>query len=357
MVRASDILPPPPRLSTGSVALDLALGGGWPVNQWSEVVGPESSGKTTIVLMTLAEQQRLDPEFLCVWGAAETFSKTYAASLGVDLSRVILIETNLMEVMYEGLISSLDSKEVDLVVLDSYPALTAEEEDTKAMDEFQMGLGARLTGKFFRKQGVGIRRSGISVERPVTGLFINQWREKIGIAYGDPRTTPGGRAKNYQFYVRVDINRDEFLFPGKDKKTPPIGQRIRMVTMKNKQAPPKVPAVVDFHFPGGGGECAGGYDLASDILGVAQFFDIIELSGRTYSYNGEKIAVGVDAAKNELRAQPDLYEAIRKEVLVSQEEMLARYSGTNLVPRPVKRTAAALTSGTPRRRRAIQKAR
>jgi recombination protein RecA len=219
-----------PRITTGILAYDLMLGGGWPMNQWSEIIGDESSGKTAIAYKTIAANQALDPEWIAMWVAAEEFVPEYAASIGVDLERLWVVETNIMEHAYDLIIRAMQNRAVDCIVLDSLPALVPGDEDEKTMAEFQMGLGARLTGKFFRKSSKAQKRSMVNEDRGCTGLIINQWREKIGVMYGDPRTTPGGKAKNFHYFCRVEVKRDEWI----KEKDEPVGQTIRGRTMKNK---------------------------------------------------------------------------------------------------------------------------
>jgi recombination protein RecA len=197
VVQGSRISEKLPRITTGMLAFDMMLGGGWPVNQWSEIVGDESSGKTAVAYKTIAANQALDPDWTALWVAAEEYVPEYAEAIGVDLDRLWVVETNVMEHAYDLVIRAQDNRAVDCVVLDSLPALVPGDEYERQMDEFTVGLGARLTGKFFRKSSKAQRRSLIEEERGCTGLIINQWREKIGVMWGDPRTTPGGKAKNF----------------------------------------------------------------------------------------------------------------------------------------------------------------
>ena len=148
-----------PRITSGSLALDWSLGGGWAANQWNEIVGDESSGKTAMVYMAIAANQRLDPEHLTVWIAAEEFVHEYAEMWGVDTGRLIIIDTNVMEEAYDAAIKFLDSHEIDCLVIDSLPQLIPEAEDEGSMEDFQVGLAARLNGKFFRKGRKALKRS------------------------------------------------------------------------------------------------------------------------------------------------------------------------------------------------------
>ena len=154
------------RMTTGSLAFDVALGGGWPVNQWHELIGEASNGKTAIALKTIAANQARDPQFTAVWVAAEEWVPAYAEMCGVDLSRVYVISTNIMEDAYEAVIEIVESKAVDCVVIDSLPALVPSSEDEKQMEESTVGRTALLTNKFFRKVGKASKRSLVTVERP-----------------------------------------------------------------------------------------------------------------------------------------------------------------------------------------------
>lgn len=310
----------PPRVSTGSLALDSALGGGWPANKFSEVIGEASHGKTTICLKTIARAQARDPQFIAVWIGAEDYVDDWAAALGVDNSRVIVINTNYMELAYETVLQFLDSMEVDMVVLDSLPALVPMQEDDAEMGTMAVGRGALLTNQFFRKAGAAIKRSMVEAQRPVTCLVINQWREKIGVMHGDPRTTPGGKGKDYAYAVRVEVRRSEWVelkIEGKGKRR--IGQTISMRTIKNKSAPPQQVAEVDFYFREGGDVAKGDYDFAKEIVSLGIASGVLETtsSGR-YQYQHKDDLIkwhGSAAVLDQVRQEPDLAEALTTEVL------------------------------------------
>jgi len=216
------------RITTGSVAVDVALGGGWPINQWHEIVGEASNGKTALALKTIAANQKRDPEFTTVWVAAEQWVPGYAEMCGVDSSRVYVISTNLMEEAYEAVIQITESKSVDCIVIDSLPALVPSSENDKEMEESTVGRSALLTNKFFRKVGKASKRSLVDPERPFIGLMINQWRSKIGVMYGDPRTTPGGLGKDYAFFTRIEVKRDDWIETGTGQEKRRIGQTIKV---------------------------------------------------------------------------------------------------------------------------------
>ena len=171
------------RFTSGSTTLDYILGGGFPGNQWSELIGEPSHGKTAVALKTIAANQRLNPNFTTVWVAAEAWVPEYAKLCGVDTERVIVIETSVMEEAYDSVIAFAESKSVDAIVIDSLPALSPSPELEKDMNEATVGRGALLTNKFFRVVGTAMKRSLVEDERPVLGLIINQYRMKIGVMH------------------------------------------------------------------------------------------------------------------------------------------------------------------------------
>jgi recombination protein RecA len=284
VIRGSEMHQELPRITTGVLAFDLMLGGGWPVNQWSEIIGDESSGKTAIAFKTIAANQALDPDWVVLWIAAEEFVPEYAQAIGVDLDRIWIVETNVMEHAYDLIVKSLENRAVDCIVVDSLPALVPGDEAEKLMEEFTVGLGARLTGKFFRKSGKAQKRSLIGDDRGCTGLIINQWREKIGVMYGDNRTTPGGKAKNFHYFTRVEVKRDEWI----KVKDEAIGQTIRGRTMKNKTYRPQQTAQVDFYFADGNGFTLGDFDTIKDIVNIGISINAITRAGAFYTFDGQK---------------------------------------------------------------------
>jgi recombination protein RecA len=217
-----------PRITSGSTTLDYVLGGGFPGNQWNELIGESSHGKTAVALKTIAANQKINPDHTTVWVAAEQWVPEYAEMCGVDTSRVIVIETNIMEEAYDAVIAFAESKAVDAIVIDSLPALSPAPEMEKNMDEMTVGRGALLTNKFFRVVGAAIKRSLVEDERAVLGIVINQYRMKIGVMHGDPRTTPGGEGKNYAFFTRCEVRRDEWIEVGPSGNKTRIGQVIKV---------------------------------------------------------------------------------------------------------------------------------
>lgn len=309
IVKGSDVRMEMERISTGILAFDLMLGGGWPVNQWSEIIGEESSGKTALAYKTIATNQAINPEFTALWVAAEEYVPDYAKSIGVDLDRLWVVETNIMEQAYDLVIKALDNRAVDIIVIDSLPALVPGDESEKMMEEFTVGLGARLTGKFFRKSSKAQKRSLVHEERPCTGLMINQWREKIGVMWGDNRTTPGGKAKNFHYFSRVEVKRDEWI---KDKDET-VGQTIKARTLKNKTYRPQQVAVVDYYFAPTNGFDRGDFDTVKDIVNIAIAYELLTRAGAYYSF-GDQRWQGKEAVLNAVREDLDLRAQITKAV-------------------------------------------
>lgn len=298
------------RCPTGSLSLDIALGGGWPYNQWCEIIGFESSGKTAVALKTVAANQARDPKWLTVWVDAErSWDKRWARTLGVDDSRVIVLNDNGMETVYQSVIDFLGTQKVDCVVVDSLPALVPEREDERDMGEMAPGLGALLTGQFFRKQQPATKRSMTQEQRPCLGLMINQWREKIGVMHGDPRTTPGGRGKNFFYVIRIEVKRAEWIEEGDFR----VGQTIKAHVIKNKSAPPQRTAVFDFYFADASPFVAGQYDRTKEIVGVALLHQLLERAGAYYTW-GDNRWRGKEAVLAAIREQPDLAAGLDEEI-------------------------------------------
>jgi recombination protein RecA len=318
LMLAADV-PTPPRFPSGSLSLDIALGGGWPGNQWSEVIGQESSGKTAVVLKTIAANQAANPEFTCWWVAAEGYDPDWARALGVDNTRVLVHLTNSMEHAYTAMLEASVSRMVDAVVLDSYPALIADTEAEKGMDELVIATGARLTGKFFRKAGAATARSMAGTERPMLGLIINQWRDKIGgfSPQGTPRTSPGGNAKNYAFYTRLEVSRAEYIDearPGKGSAR--VGQVVKLRTIKNKSAAPHKIATVDFYFDDAPylGFHQGDYDEVKELILMGLLTEAIERAGAYYTAAGTRVK-GKDALLDLLRGDLTAQDQLRADIL------------------------------------------
>lgn len=309
----ADRLSVPKRFTSGSLALDVALGGGWPAGQWVEIVGKESAGKTAIAYKTIAANQKADPDFAALWIAAEAYDTDQAAALGVDNSRVAIIPTQEMELAFELMLEAAESRGVDMIVLDSYPALIPSEEAEKAMDEFTTAVGARLMNKFTRKAGKATKRAADGTERPLLGIIINQYRDKIGgfARFGVPQTTPGGHGKDYFFYARLEVAKDDFITEKRPGIPDPVkvGQTIKLRTIKNKSAAPQQVASVDFYFRGAPhlGFNRGDYDLGKEYFTMGVLFGVIKKSGAWYYYGdhkwqGKDNAISTIKEDNELKA-------------------------------------------------------
>ena len=311
----SDLIP---RITSGSTTLDYVLGGGFPGNQWNELIGEPSHGKTALALKTIAANQAVDPDHTTVWVAAEQWVPEYAAMCGVDTSRVIVIETSVMEEAYQAVINFAESKSIDAIVIDSLPALSPAPEMENDMNQMTVGRGALLTNKFFRVVGTAMKRSLVEDERPVLGLIINQYRMKIGVMKGDPRTTPGGEGKNYAFFTRCEVKRDEWIEVGSGNNKVRVGQRIKVRTLKNKTAPPQRVAYFDFYFAEGG-ECAPGeFDFAKEVASLAVVKEIITRKGGWYYY-GERKWQGIETVIASLREEVDLKEEVQTKVFETSD--------------------------------------
>lgn len=311
-----------PRFTTGSTTFDYVLGGGFPGNQWNELIGEPSHGKTAVALKTIAANQEKNPDFTTVWVAAEQWVPEYAELCGVDTSRVIVIETTIMEEAYQAVIEFAESKSVDAIVVDSLPALSPAPEMEKDMNEMTVGRGALLTNKFFRVVGAAMKRSLIEDERPVLGIIINQYRMKIGVMHGDPRTTPGGQGKDYAYFTRCEIKRKEWIEIGSGTNKTRVGQQIVVRTLKNKTAPPQRVAYFDFYFAEGGACAPGEIDFAKEIAALAVVMGIVDRKGGWF-YLGERKWQGIDAVIASIREEVDLKEELQKAVLSSDAAPLA----------------------------------
>jgi recombination protein RecA len=309
------------RATTGSTTFDYILGGGFPTNQWNELVGEPSHGKTAIALKTIAANQKINEDFTTVWVAAEQWVPEYAEMAGVDTSRVIVIETNIMEEAYDVVIAFAESKSVDAIVIDSLPALVPSPENEKNMDEMTVGRGALITNKFFRKAGAAMKRSLTESERPILGLIINQYRMKIGVMHGDPRTTPGGQGKDYAFFTRSEVRRDEWIEAGTGVNKTRVGQRIKIRTLKNKTAPPSRTAYVDFYFADHSIYSAGDYDVAKEVAAMAIVKQIVDRKGG-WIYYGDRKWQGQEALVNSIREEVDFFEELREKVLTTPDSFV-----------------------------------
>lgn len=312
MLLGSDVVVDNMYLPTGVLAFDLAFGGGWPVDHWAEVVATPTFGKTALAFKTVAHNQDKDPDFTCLFIAAEPFVKKHAVSIGVDVDRLWLMESNEMEPVFNLIIKAVSNRAVDMVVLDSLPALVTAAELDKDMDEVAMG-SAKIISTFFKKMRKAQRRSLTEPDRHCTMLCLNSWRDAIGVKYGDPRVAPGGKAKDQEFFLRVELTRDEWIAEG-SKLENRVGQVIKARTFKNKTGPSQRIAQVDFYFDDTkGGFRAGEFDTIKDIVNVSIALDVIKRGGATYSFEEYRWR-GKDCAKiiipQEVREDLDLQRAL-----------------------------------------------
>jgi recombination protein RecA len=298
-----------PRVTSGSLAIDMALGGGWPLNCWNEIAGEPSNGKSVIALKTVAANQVVDKKYTCLWIAAEPFVTQWAIKCGVDMNRVFVADTRVMEEAFQIAIDLIDQRLIDAVVMDSLSSLTPTEEDEKSIDEATVALGARITSKFMRKSNAAQRRSLTEPDRPCLCLIISQWREKVGVMYGDNRVTPYGRAKEFFYMVRCEVRRDEWL--GTDKERVGLGFKLRVT--KNKTAPPQRQASVDFYWQDTSKHSGGCYDLGKEIANIALDMEVVELHGSTYYFAGQKWR-GKESFFTAIEEDPKLAEALALEV-------------------------------------------
>jgi recombination protein RecA len=300
-----------PRVSSGSLALDIALGGGWPLNCWNEIQGEPSNGKSVLALKTIAANQAVDNSYTALWIAAEPFVTPWAIACGVDMDRMIVADTRVMEEAYQIAIEMLDDRHIDALVIDSLSALTPIEEDEKAMDDMQVALGARITGKFMRKSSVAQRRSLTQPDRNCLCLIISQWREKVGVMYGDNRITPYGRAKEFFYMIRGEVRRDEFIGPDKHR----VGLALKVRITKNKTAPPQRMATLDFYWEDHERHRAGDFDVGKQVANIAMDLDVVELNGSMYAFGGQKWRGKEQfftAIEEDAKLQRDLEQEVRR---------------------------------------------
>jgi recombination protein RecA len=298
-------------ISTGSISIDYALGiGGVPRGRVTEIFGPESSGKTTLALQVIAEAQKTGGMAAFV-DAEHALDAQYAQKLGVDLENLLVSQPDNGEQALEIVEVLVRSNSVDVIVVDSVAALVPKAEIEGEMGEAQMGLQARLMSQALRKL------TGVVSKSKTTLVFINQLREKIGVMFGNPETTTGGRALKFYASVRIDIRRIASIKDGDQV----IGGRTRVKVVKNKVAPPFREAEFDVMY----GE---GISREGDLLDLAVEKRIVEKSGAWFAFSGERLGQGRENAKQFLKDHPDvrqtLEERVRKELgLVREAEVAA----------------------------------
>ena len=287
------------RVKSGSISLDMALGGGYPVGRIIEIYGPESSGKSTLALHAIAEVQKEGGAAAYI-DAEHAFDPIYAEKLGVDLSKNCFL-FNQPDSGEQGLDITdmlVRSGKIDIVVVDSVAALTPRAEIDGEMGDSKMGLQARLMSQAMRKMVANIGRTNTIV------IFINQLREKIGVMFGNPETTTGGNALKFYSSQRLDIRR---IGQNKDKENEVTANKVRVKVIKNKVAPPFRQAEFEIKF-------GIGIDRVSEMIDLAVQMEIIKKSGSWFSYDNAKLGQGVDNVRLTLVENPDLYDIIEKAV-------------------------------------------
>ncbi|AKM78733.1 MAG: Protein RecA [Candidatus Wolfebacteria bacterium GW2011_GWC2_46_275] len=291
---AVDVIP------SGSFSLDIALGvGGYPKGRIVEIYGPESSGKTTLALHAIAEAQKKGGRAAFI-DAEHALDPEYAKKLGVKVTDLLISQPDSGEEALNILESLVQSGILDIIIVDSVAALTPRAEIEGEMGAQFMGLQARLMGQALRKL------VALADRKQVLIIFINQIREKIGVMFGSPETTPGGRALKFYSSVRLDIRRNAQIKKGEDV----IGNRVTVKVVKNKVAPPFKNTEFDIMY----GE---GISYEGDIMTMGLKLGTIAKNGNTYSFEGEKLGVGVEAARDTLKANKKLVEDIRKKTNVA----------------------------------------
>ena len=284
-------------IPTGALSLDIALGiGGVPRGRIIEVFGPESSGKTTLALHIIAEAQKMGGEAAFI-DAEHALDPVYARKLGVDIDNLIVSQPDTGEQALEITEALVRSGALDVVVVDSVAALVPKAEIDGEMGDSHRGLQARLMSQALRKLAGAINKSKTVL------IFINQLREKIGVMFGNPETTTGGRALKFYASVRMDIRKTEMM--KQDGQV--IGNRVRVKVIKNKVAPPFREAEFDVLY-------GKGISKVGNILDMAVNLDIVEKSGAWFSYNGQRISQGRENAKRYLEEHPDIMDEIEKKV-------------------------------------------
>jgi len=284
-------------ISTGSLLLDDALGiGGLPKGRVIEIFGPESSGKTTVALHAIAEVQK-EGGVAAFIDAEHALDPAYAERLGVNIADLLVSQPDTGEQALEIAEALVRSGSIDIIVVDSVAALVPRAEIEGDMGDSHVGLQARLMSQALRKL------TGVISKFDTITIFINQLREKVGVIYGNPETTPGGRALKFYASVRLDVRKGEAIKDG----TNIIGNKIKIKIVKNKVAPPFKLVEIDMIY-------GNGFSKSGELLDLAVKYDIVDKAGSWYSYNGEKIGQGRENAKQFLEKNPDIYEEVYAKV-------------------------------------------
>ncbi|HET6785591.1 MAG TPA: recombinase RecA [Erysipelotrichaceae bacterium] len=284
-------------ISSGSIAIDYALGvGGYPKGRIVEIYGPESSGKTTLALHAIAEIQKKGGKAAFI-DAENSIDPMYAKALGVNIEDLILSQPDSGEQALEITELLIKSGAIDLIVIDSVAALVPQAELDGEMSDSHMGLQARLMSKAMRKL------AGVMNRSDCTAIFINQLREKIGIMFGNPETTTGGKALKFYASIRIDVRKSEAIKNGTDI----IGNKVNVKIVKNKVAPPFKTATVDIMY-------GKGISRMGELIELAVDRDIVQKAGAWFSYKGEKIGQGKEAVRAFLTANPVIAETVETEL-------------------------------------------
>ncbi|HEX2944553.1 MAG TPA: recombinase RecA [Clostridia bacterium] len=284
-------------IPTGAIGLDIALGvGGVPRGRIVEVFGPEASGKTTVALHIVAEAQKAGGDAAFI-DAEHALDPVYAKKLGVDIDNLIVSQPDTGEQALEIAEALVRSGAIDVIVIDSVAALVPKAEIDGEMGDSHVGLQARLMSQALRKL------AGVINKSKTTAIFINQLREKVGVMFGNPETTPGGRALKFYASVRLDVRRIESIKQGTDV----IGNRTRVKVVKNKVAPPFKEAEFDIIY-------GQGISKEGSILDVAVNLDIINKSGAWFSYNGQRIGQGRENVKQFMKENPEISREVEKKI-------------------------------------------
>ncbi len=284
-------------IPTGSLLLDNALGvGGYPRGRIIEIYGPESSGKTTLALHAIAEAQKMGGEVAFI-DAEHALDATYAKKLEVNLDKLVLSQPDTGEQALEIAEALIRSEAIDLLVVDSVAALVPEAEIAGEMGDNHVGLQARLMSQAMRKL------SGIISKANTVVIFINQIREKVGVLYGSPETTPGGRALKFYSSIRLDIRKGEQLKLEKDV----VGNVVKISVVKNKVAPPFKKVETTIYY-------GKGFSYIDELVDLAVEYNIIEKAGSWYSYGGEKIGQGKNSVLEFLNKNTETYTEIDKKI-------------------------------------------
>ena len=308
---------------TGSLTLDLALGiGGVPRGRVTEIYGPESSGKTTVALSIIAQAQKLGGAAAFI-DVEHALDPVYANNLGVDTENLLVSQPDTGEQALEITEALVRSGAIDVIVLDSVAAMVTKAEIEGEMGDSHIGLQARLMSQALRKLTSVISKSNC------VAIFINQIREKIGIAYGNPEVTPGGRALKFYSTVRIEVRRGEAIKSSGEV----LGNRTRCKVVKNKVAPPFKECEFDIMY-------GKGISRVGELLDLAVELDVINKSGAWFSYNGDRLGQGRDNTKDYLADNPDLMDEVEKQVIADMDKVV-------MVSKKTKKAVAAAAPAAP----------